>query len=117
MPKSSSIALLMMCACSAPEGPEALMTGGDVRTLPWPSDALRVNGKLQVKTPFPFDGGNPDNLELLARSLSELDGFGTVTSIFFPLSGDVTVAPGATAILMDLEGPLSTPIPLLYRAE
>src|SRR5207244_2235217 len=95
---------------------EALMTAGDVRTVPWPSDVLRVAGKLQVKAPFPFDG-NADNLDRLAQSLSELDGFGTVTSIFFPVSGDVVVQPGATAILIDFNGAPPLSIPLLYRAE
>jgi dienelactone hydrolase len=117
MGKSSSIALLVLCSC-APEGPEALMSGSDVRTNPWPSDVLRVNGKLQVKAPFPFDG-NPDNTDRLAQSLSEMDGFGTVTSVFFPLSGDVTVESGARAAVIDLDRPGAPPLgfPLLYRAE
>ena len=32
------------------------MTAGDLRTMPWPSDALMANGKLQVAPPFVFDG-------------------------------------------------------------
>src|SRR4051794_20753376 len=105
------------CGCAGQDGPEALMTAGDVRTMPWPSDALMVNGKLKVAPPFPFDG-NEDNLNRLGEALSELDGFGTVTSIFFPVSADVKVEAGAYAELIDLEGqePMRQ-FPLRYRAE
>ena len=54
---------------------------------------------------------------LLAQALSALDGFGTVTAVFFPLSADVIVDAGAAAAVVDLEG--SEPpraFPLLYRA-
>jgi hypothetical protein len=110
------MALLFVCACAAPDGPEALMTGTDLRTVPWPSDVLRKNGKLQVAPPFPFQGDD-QNLQNLANALSELDGFGTVSSIFFPLSGDTTVEPGATASLIDLNASGVVELPLLYRAE
>ena len=54
---------------------------------------------------------------LLAQALSALDGFGTVTAVFFPVSADVSVDAGAAAAVVDLEG--SDPpraFPLLYRA-
>jgi hypothetical protein len=108
---------LLFCVSCAQSGPEALMTSGDVRTMPWPSDALMVNGKLKVAKPFPFDG-NEDNLQRLGEALSELDGFGTVTSIFFPVSADVKVADGAYAEVIDLDGKEQTrQFPLRYRAE
>ena len=50
-----------------------------------PSDVLLgSDGHLVVAPPFPF----PDDLPaaLLAQALSALDGFGTVTAVFFPLS-------------------------------
>src|SRR5690349_7705409 len=113
---------LLFCAslwfgCAEKSGPEALMTAGDVRTMPWPSDALMVNGKLKVAPPFPFDG-NEDNIVRLGEALSELDGFGTVTSMFFPVSADVKVDAGAFAEVIDLDGKEPTrQFPLRYRAE
>jgi hypothetical protein len=91
----------------------------DVGALPWPSDALLgPDGKLQIAGTFPFSASNGDNLTQLALTLSELDGFGTTTSIFFPLSGDVTVDEGATATVVDLDDPSAPPLayPLYYRA-
>ena len=53
----------------------------------------------------------------LAQSLSESDGFGTTTSIFFPVDADVVVDAGATATVVDLADPAATiAYPLLYRA-
>jgi dienelactone hydrolase len=116
------LALLFSVGCAAwvgcsPSGPEALMSAGDVRKMPWPSDALMVNGKVKVAPPFPFDG-NEDNLQRLGVALSELDGFGTVTSIFFPVSADVKVDANAYAEVIDLDGKEQTrQFPLRYRAE
>jgi hypothetical protein len=96
--------------------PEALMSAGDLRAHPWPSDALLGDdGRVAVTPPFPFEG-DADYHALLAQSLSALDGFGTVTSVFFPVSAPVDVDDGAVAQLIDLEGtdpPLS--FPLIYQ--
>src|SRR6476620_9084372 len=100
MAKTLALLFCMACACSGQSGPEALMTAGDVRTMPWPSEALMANGKLKVAPPFPFDG-NEDNIQRLAEALSELDGFGTVTSMFSPVSADVKVDDGAFAEVID----------------
>ena len=90
---------------------------GDLRSTPWPSDVLLgSDGHLVVAPPFPFPADDPP-AALLAQALSALDGFGTVTAVFFPLSTDVIVDAGAAAAVVDLEG--SDPpraFPLLYRA-
>jgi dienelactone hydrolase len=112
-------ALLGLPAC-APSGPEALMTAPDVRTTPWPSDALLgSDGRVQVALPLPFDSANLDNLQQLARTLSEHDGFGVSTSIFFPVSEAVIVEAGATAAVIDLEDPAvpARAYPLFYRKD
>ena len=93
------------------------MTAGDLRSQPWPSDVLLgADGRLAVTLPFPFEG-DETYLSGLAQALSELDGFGTVTSVFFPVSAPVVVDPGAAAQILDLDGgdpPRS--FPLFYRA-
>ncbi len=92
----------------------------DLRKTPWPSDALLgSDGRLKVALPFPFDSANLDTLNQLTRTLSELDGFGVSTSIFFPVSADVTVDEGASAAVIDLDDP-SVPArayPLFYRVD
>src|SRR6185503_14422501 len=119
----AALALVAANGC-APAGPEALMkTAGaapyDVGSVPWPSDALLGDdGRLEVAPPFPFQSGDPDTLAQLGRSLSELDGFGVSTSIFFPLSAEVVVDAGATATVVDLIDPSVTfSFPLFYRAD
>jgi len=121
---NQSVALALALTGCAPSGPEALMTVGaaplDVRAVPWPSDALLgSDGRLRVQKPFPFDASNEDNLDRLAATLSELDGFGTTSSIFFPVSDDVVVQLGAVAKVVDLEdaGAPSLSFPLFYRAD
>jgi hypothetical protein len=77
--------LAFLAACSDPPPPEARMVTGDLRAHPWPSDALvDAAGRLAVAPPFPFQGKDPAGIQLLAAALSELDGFGTTTSVFFP---------------------------------
>lgn len=91
----------------------------DVRTVPWPSDALLgADGKLKVTYPLPFDSNVNDNLIQLASTLSTSDGFSNTRSIFFPVSDDVVVDDGATATVVDLEDPTrELAYPLFYRAE
>jgi hypothetical protein len=92
----------------------------DVRAVPWPSDVLLgADGKLKVQKPFPFDASNEDNLDQLAATLSELDGFGTTSSVFFPVSEDVVVQDGAVGKVVDLDDPSAPALsfPLFYRAD
>jgi hypothetical protein len=108
---------LVACGGGASAGsPEALMTAGDLRSHPWPSDALLgADGHIAIAPPFPF-AGDAAYQALLAESLSELDGFGTTTSVFFPVSAPVEIDDGAAAQVIDLEGgdaPLA--FPLFYR--
>ena len=109
--------LALWAGCDGSPLPEALMAAGDLRSTPWPSDVLLgSDGHLAVAPPFPFPADDPP-AALLAQALSALDGFGTVTAVFFPVSVDVTVDAGAAAAVVDLEG--SEPpraFPLLYRA-
>ncbi|HEX6835799.1 MAG TPA: hypothetical protein VF334_04465, partial [Polyangia bacterium] len=86
---------------------------------PWPSDALLgADGKVHGTTPLPFDSNVEDNLNTLAATLSEADGFGTTRSIFFPVSEDVVVDDGATATVVDLDDTSKTlSYPLFYRAD
>ena len=116
-----AIALAAAAGCSGTPGPEAQMTvaAGDARALPWPSDALLgADGKVHVTTPLPFDSNVEDNLNTLAATLSEADGFSTTRSIFFPVSEDVVVEDGATATVVDLEDPTKMlSYPLFYRAD
>ena len=82
------------------------MIAGDLRLHPWPSDALLGadgHARCAVAPPFPFAGDDTDQA-LLAQSLSELDGFGTTTSVFFPVSAPVEIDDGAAAQVIDLEG-------------
>jgi dienelactone hydrolase len=121
---------LLLAACSAPQGPVAIMQapGGtaavDVRAVPWPSDALLgADGHLVVGYPLPFDAANTENLMQLAATLSEQDGFGVTSSIFFPVdaggkNATVVVDTGASATVVDLADPTRTwSYPLLWRAE
>src|SRR4051794_32078123 len=108
-----------LAACdggSSAGAPEALMTAGDLRSHPWPSDALLgADGHVAVTPPFSFAGDDAYQA-LLAASLSELDGFGTTTSVFFPVSAKVEVDDQAAAQVIDLDGddpPLT--FPLFYR--
>ena len=91
----------------------------DLRTLPWPSDAIvGSDGKLQVMMPFPFDSNVEDNLVALASTLSTADGFSNTRSIFFPVSEDLVVDDGAAATLVDLDNPSVTlQLPLFYRPD
>ena len=120
----SLLALTVVAAaagCSGQAGPEAQMTvaGGDARAVPWPSDALLgADGKVHVTTPLPFDSNVEDNLNTLAATLSEADGFATTRSIFFPVSDDVVVDDGAMATVVDLDDTSKTlSYPLFYRAD
>lgn len=113
-------AAALACAACGPSGPEAVMTPTpDIRTVPFPSDALLGDdGKVQVAFPFPFDASVDDNLRTLAATLSEADGFSNTRSVFFPVSDDVVVDDGATATVVDLDDPSKTwAFPLFYRAE
>jgi hypothetical protein len=116
--RAATICLLALLAgCDGSPLPEAVMVAGDLRSMPWPSDLLLgSDGHLAVAPPFPF-AGQTAPAALLAQALSELDGFGTVTAVFFPVNAPVVVDPGAAAAVVDLEG--SDPpraFPLLYRA-
>jgi hypothetical protein len=109
-------------AACGPSGPEAVMSGAasvDVRTVPFPSDAmLGSDGKAQVSYPLPFSAANDADVIELAATLSEADGFSTTGSIFFPVSADVVVDSGATARLIDLDDPMrATAYPLFYRSD
>jgi hypothetical protein len=109
--------LLLLAGCDGAPLPEATMVISDLRSMPWPSDVmLASDGRLAVAPPFPFSG-QAAATALLAQALSELDGFGTVTSVFFPVNAPVEVEAGTSATIIDLEG--SDPprgFPLLYRA-
>jgi hypothetical protein len=109
--------LLLLAGCDGSPLPEATMVVGDLRSMPWPSDVMLAgDGHLAVAPPVPFSG-QPASTALLAGALSELDGFGTVTSVFFPVNVPVEVDAGSSATVIDLEG--SDPprkFPLLYRA-
>jgi hypothetical protein len=111
------VIVVAVAGCGNASPPEALMTAGDLRAHPWPSDALLgADGRIAVTPPFPFDGDEV-YLSRLAQSLSEVDGFSTVTSVFFSVSEPVVVESGATAQIVDLDGddpPRS--FPLFYRA-
>ena len=116
--RAATIGLLALLAgCDGSPLPEAVTGPGDLRSMPWPSDVLLgSDGHLVVAPPFPFPAEDA-SATLLAQALSALDGFGTVTAVFFPVSTDVTVDAGAAAAVVDLEG--SEPpraFPLLYRA-
>jgi hypothetical protein len=91
----------------------------DVRQLPWPSDALLgEDGKLKVTVSFPFDSAVEENLDQLAATLSEADGFATTRSIFFPVSDALVLDPGAAATVIDLDDPTQRwSFPLFYRAD
>jgi hypothetical protein len=132
MPRSPSIAkwlnhccagvLLGLAGCGGPVGPEAIMQASgppDTRLLPWPSDALLGDdGKLQVHLPFPFDSAVEANLQQLAATLSESDGFATTRSVFFPVSDDLVLDEGAAATVIDLDDAQQTwSFPLFYRHE
>jgi hypothetical protein len=109
--------LLLLAGCDGSPLPEAMMAVGDLRSIPWPSDVLLGgDGRLSVAPPLPFSG-SPASTAVLAEALSQLDGFGTVTSVFFPLNVPVEVDAGAAATVVDLEG-ADPPraFPLLYRA-
>jgi hypothetical protein len=118
-----SVVTLLAAGCDDGEyGPQAIMapdTPAQVGAVPWPSDALLGDdGKLQVSMPFPFDSGVRTNLEQLAATLSESDGFATTRSIFFPVTQDVVVADQAAATLVDLEdSDKRWSLPLFYRAD
>ena len=116
--RAATIGLLALLAgCDGSPLPEAVMGTGDLRSMPWPSDVLLgSDGHLVVAPPFPFPAEEAP-AALLAQALSALDGFGTVTAVFFPVSAEVSVDAGAAAAVVDLEG--SEPpraFPLLYRA-
>ncbi len=109
--------VLLLAGCDGSPLPQALMVVGDLRSMPWPSDVMLADdGRLAVAPPFQFSGAAASTA-VLAEALSELDGFGTVTSVFFPLNAPVEVDPGAAAMVIDLEG-ADPPraFPLLYRA-
>ena len=93
------------------------MVAGDLRAMPWPSDVmLASDGRLAIAPPFPFSGQAAPTA-LLAEALSQLDGFGTVTSVFFPVNVPVEVDAGAAATVIDLEGgDPPRAFPLFYRA-
>jgi dienelactone hydrolase len=111
-------AILLLAGCGGSSSPpEAMMAVGDLRATPWPSDVLLgSDGRLTIAPPFPFSGQDA-SISLLANALSELDGFGTVTAVFFPVSAPVVVDAGAAASVIDLDGD-DPPhaYPLLYRA-
>ncbi|HZS40241.1 MAG TPA: hypothetical protein VFF06_25595 [Polyangia bacterium] len=122
-----ALASLLAAGCSAAQGPIAIqqaVAAGDTRAQPWPSDALLdAGGHLQIAYPFPFDAANTDTLMQLAASLSEQDGFGTTSSVFFPIdpggkSATVIVDAGAAATVVDLGDPTRTwSYPLFWRAD
>jgi hypothetical protein len=115
-----SLVAALLAGCSGEGGPEALFDAakaGDTRAVPWPSDALLSGGRLSVSYPFPFDSSNSDNLTQLAATLSEADGFGVTSSVFFPVDQDLVLDAGAAATVVDLEDPAQTrSFPLFYRA-
>ena len=118
----TALIFVLDAGCAGTSGPEAVQVAapkGDSRMVPFPSDALLgADGKLQITPPFPFDSSIEDNLKMLADTLSAGDGFGTTTSVFFPVADEVTLDAGATATLVDLEAQKTTAAwPLFYRAE
>ncbi|HLK89753.1 MAG TPA: hypothetical protein VKZ18_07660, partial [Polyangia bacterium] len=112
-----TLVLSLLAGCDGSPLPQAQMVVGDLRAVPWPSDVLLASdGRLAVAPPFPFSG-SAASTPVLAEALSQLDGFGTVTSVFFPLNAPVVVDAGATASVLDLEGTdPPRPFPLFYRA-
>jgi dienelactone hydrolase len=91
----------------------------DMRAVPFPSDAmLGSDGKPHVSYPLPFSAANDANIQQLAASLSQADGFSTTGSIFFPVSQDVVVDTGASAKVIDLDNPTHAIVyPLFYRSD
>jgi hypothetical protein len=111
MSRLASVLALGVLACSSSDDPRALAL-----SPPWPSDQFRVSGRLSVsELDLP---GEPHALALLAQALSELDGFGVSSSIFFPISGGALV-PGMQperAHLVDLDAESVVDLELFYRA-
>lgn len=84
-------------------GPEARFVDseeGRLQEMPWPSDAYRVDGRVRL-APLAFSGG--DAVLAMESAIESMDGFGTTTSIFFPVSEPVALAKDATGTLVDLE--------------
>lgn len=98
-----TVSCAAIAACTAgPVGPEARFvdsTKGDITAMPWPSDAYLNDGKVEV-APLPFSGG--DAVLALEATLATMNGFGTTTSVFFPVDEVVTVEANAAATLVDL---------------
>lgn len=116
------VALMTVGCGGAAKGPQALMTPSrplDLTKVPWPSDALRGgDGKLQVPYPLPFYAHEEQNNVQLAASLSQLDGFSTTRSVYFPVDEDVVVDDGAAATVVDLDEPSKRwSYPLYYRSD
>jgi hypothetical protein len=117
-----TLSLPLFALACGPSGPEAVMAGAsvvDMRSVPFPSDAmLGSDGKAHVSYPLPFSSSNEINVQQLAATLSQADGFATTGSIFFPVSQDVVVDAGASAQLIDLDDPArAIAYPLFYRSD
>lgn len=100
---SLPIALGATACGSAASGPEARFvdrTDGLLTEMPWPSDAYRIDGRVKL-APLPLSGG--DGVMAMQAAIETMDGFGTTTSAFFPVSEPVAVASQTSAGLIDLE--------------
>jgi hypothetical protein len=106
--RTSVLLCLALLGCNgppAPVGPEALLTvtsGAmqDLTAMPFPSDVARSSGKLAIGD-LGLDG-QPAPLATMAASLDELDGFGVLGSVYFPLSDTPPQPVSGSATVIDL---------------
>lgn len=124
---------LVLGACSGGDSPippaattpsYALASGPmALGAIPWPDDLYRnADGRIEVAS-VPGQGGRGDAqfLESLRTSLLELDGFGQVTPVYFPMTGAIDAASlpmttaqstteDASAFLVDVDPASPTPL-------
>ena len=83
---SVTIAIGAVACGGSASGPEARFvdrTDGLRTEMPWPSDAYRIEGRVKL-APLPLSGG--DGVLAMQAAIETMDGFGTTTSAFFPVS-------------------------------
>jgi hypothetical protein len=107
--------LILLCGCTnLGDRPRAIFTPqeGDFWRTPWPSDLRRDLDNTIAVSDFP----NPHTVPLLIDYIAfvdDLDGFGTNTGIYFPLSGPIdqtmlptpqgSLSPDAAVLLVDVD--------------
>ncbi|NOY24923.1 MAG: hypothetical protein GXP62_03535 [Oligoflexia bacterium] len=97
---------LVACSPGGGSGPRPILDGDGFFGSPFPSDLRTVDGHPDL-TGFPNRDSN-DLLELYASDIETLDGFGTNTPIWIPLSGSLD-----TALLPDPAGSMQLDSPIL----